>query len=321
MLRETLLAGAVALPMLLAGCSSLPPMDASPEKPFVYDPEVSHALNVNRLFNLEGRYRYDGTTPIDVTKISEEPVAGSPRPAPVIGTHFTEGLTNLGSGSLSGMLIGFTVGVGLDFTTALVTSIVPISSDEGHNIVGFVPERNAPTADEARDWIIGRVTEALERAARDLCPEAEIQVLEDNAYLGDEHARKIVVRMESAGCTEEDDCFARISSNLPEYATEHAGDLTPYERSWVFGPDDTELFIRDQLGHEKRVDWALIAMRSAEYLPPYVYLDLRLHGGSAALEFIVEKGRLNFYVDPSVQPTLPPARTAADGPVNDTGAK
>lgn len=312
MFRKTLIAGALTLPMLLAGCSSLPPMDASPGKPFVYDPAESHALNLNRLFNLQGRYRYDGKTPIDVTKIAEEPVAAKVDKV-VVNPGFTDVLYNIGADPTDA-LIGMTAGIALDITVFTATSLLNIPPDEGHRIVGFVPERDAPTAAEARDRIIAQVTEALERAARDLCPGAAIEVVDDNAYIGGEHAKKIVVRMEQAGCVGEEDCFARIASDLPEYATEHAGDLTPHERSWVFGASDTDLFIRDQLGHEKRVDWMLIAMRAAEYLPPHVYLDLRLHGGSAAIEFIAEKGRLNFYVDPAVQPTQPPRKTAGDAP-------
>lgn len=307
MIRKTLLAGAAVLPMLLAGCA-LPPLEASPEKPYVYDDSISHARNIANLFRLEHRYVADSNVAIEtapyagITALDTALVASTVALDAHIGSHipYLPGTSDWGKATA--------IGLGVGLAIALLTP-----SDEGfHNFVGFVPERLALTPDEARVWIVDTVAGAFEKAARDLYPDAEVQVLEDDSFILSQYGKRVVVLKESFGCKDKYDCKARIASQRPELVIENAGDLTPSERSWVFGKLTTQLLIDDKPGPEGRVDWTLVAMRTSVYLPEHIYVEISRHAGSRTPHFIAEKGRVNYYVLPSVQPTKPAAETAAD---------
>lgn len=307
MLRKALLAGAAALPMLLAGCA-LPHLGASPEQPYVYDPKISHARNVALLFHLFHSGELDRSIPIET-----KPYEGLSSPDPLVTTAaWTGNLYSAAGSSLPGTSSlgkAAAVSAGLGLALSLIT---PDRNEGMHHILGFVPVRIAPTSDEARTWIVDTVTEAFEKAARDLYPNAEIEVINDDSFVLNQYARRVVIRKKTYGCNDNSDCYARIAADQPEFAMEHAGDLTPHERFWVFGDLDTQLTIRDKAGTEGSVDWKLVAMRTSVYLPEYTYIDVQKHAGSGTPKCIVEKGRVNYYVLPSVQPTKPQAETAAD---------
>lgn len=288
-MKKLTIISALASAVLLAGCASAPKTHHSTIE---YEPILSRANNIGRLFNLRR----------DRDRLAPENVAPSGSNIDAINSWtgtaaITADIANMaGANALAGV-----------YGAGLVLSLLSGPDIPSPSLSGYLPETEAATAEEARKIFIDRFLNAVKDGILSIDPKAKFthKEVEIDDFI---YNPELFIESEVLGCYAEGDrehgfSWCKIQPYTiscpdgPWIASTILG--SEPVRSWVFDWGLLSVHMREGFKVEEKIDWNRVAVASAKFLPPNMYLNMpirKISGKQYAPPFIVEKDRVNFFV-------------------------
>lgn len=220
-----------------------------------------------------------------------------------------------GSGFLFGTgSWGSALGLGLG-VSFLSSALGPTPVIEQTYAMGYMPQKSAPTFDEARILFAKEWAQAMQATLKELFPQAKIDIdyadFKDTWLIDGLHVEAVTVVDESMGCFDyaqqrprEDHCTISISMRkakevvtVPPAYFGTGGAMEPSYRM-----PGASIFTSS--GQKNAVNWTNVLSASVKYLPEnmIIFAGIRkTEDGKKTPPMVLEKDRINFFVKPAVK--------------------
>lgn len=295
------------LPMLasstmLTGCASLLQDSAT------YDPEVSRAGNIGKIFEIE----------IDDQEVAQGIELGNDSSVMLDSLVWSGSLQTAGRvGGLPGTT-SFGKSLGIGFGLALLEDSFKSTPGEKYNsIFGYVREEDVPVVDGikarylvARKIFVDRAVNSMKAIIQEAYPNARV-VDKTFDYAFNRKVHTVTFSDDKLGCknsNESDDdnewCGVYINSYsawvTPNLTSKVLGE--PQFSAYSFTAEGNVNYV-GFYGLDKQLPWVETMMKGAHHLPEYTFMYLTSNSkinGRTTPPMIIEKDRVNFFVKPKV---------------------